>query len=105
MRDLNEDIYKIRHTLISDDKYAQEVLQSKNRSYFIEKMLEVSQGNISSLNISGAEEGMKIIDDTFDNLTVFKESNSYFCSNVGCVFQKEHIKIIEKKHIENILKI
>ena len=33
MRDLNEDIY------ISDDKYALEVLQSKNWSYFIEKVL------------------------------------------------------------------
>ena len=30
MRDLNEDTYKIRHTLVSDEKYVLEVLQSKN---------------------------------------------------------------------------
>ena len=48
MRDLNEDTFKIRHTLISDDKYALEVLHSKNWSYFIEEILEVSQGNIKN---------------------------------------------------------
>ena len=38
---LNEDTYKIiRHTLISDNKYALEVLQSTNWSYFIKKMLQ-----------------------------------------------------------------
>ena len=42
-RDLNKDTYKISHTLISDDKFALEVLQSKNWPYFIKKMLEVSQ--------------------------------------------------------------
>ena len=41
---LNEETYKIRHTLISDHKYAMEVLQSKNWSCFIVKMLEVSLG-------------------------------------------------------------
>ena len=41
---LNEETYKIRHTLISDHKYAMEVLQSKNSSCFIESMLEVSLG-------------------------------------------------------------
>ena len=30
MRDLNEETYKIRHTLVSDEKYVLEVLQSKN---------------------------------------------------------------------------
>ena len=33
-------------------------------------MLEVSQGHISSLNISRVEENIKIINDTFDNLKV-----------------------------------
>ena len=101
MSDLNEDTYKIRHTLISDDKYALEVLQSKNWSYFIKKLLEVSQGNISSLNISEIEEeDIKIINDTSDNLTVFEESSSYFYSNIGCVFQR----FLQATH-KNILKI
>ena len=37
MHDLNEDTYKIRRTLISDNKYVLEVLQSKNWSYFIKR--------------------------------------------------------------------
>ena len=41
---LDEETYKIRYTLISDQKYAPEVLQSKNWSCLIEKMLEVSLG-------------------------------------------------------------
>ena len=52
MHNLNEDTYKIRHIFISDNKYELEVLQSKNWSYFIKKMLEVSQGDISLLNMS-----------------------------------------------------
>ena len=52
MHNLNEDTYKTRHISISDNKYVLEVLQSKNWSYFIKKILEVSQGDISLLNMS-----------------------------------------------------
>ena len=78
-----------------------EVLQSKNRSYFIEKMLEVSKGNISSLNINGVEEDIKIINDTFDNLTVCKESYLYLYSNIGCAFQR-FLQATHEKHIKDI---
>ena len=84
MHDLNEETYKIRHTLISDNKYTLEVLQSKNWCYFIEKMLEVSHGNISSTNMSLVNEDKKIINDTFDNLTACKDTYSYFYSNWLC---------------------
>ena len=52
MHNLNEDTYKTRHILISDNKYMLEVLQSKFWSYFVKKILEVSQGDISLLNMS-----------------------------------------------------
>ena len=103
MRDLNEDTYKIRHTLISNNKYVLEVLQNKNWSYFIEKILEVSQGDISLLNISGVDQNIKIINGTSDNLAVCKESYSYFYSNIGCAFQR-FLQATYKKHIENIEK-
>ena len=74
MRDLNEDTYKIRYTLISDNKYVLEVLQSKNWFYFTKKMLGVSQSDISLFNISRVEEDIKVINGTFDNLTVFKDT-------------------------------
>ena len=72
IQNLNEDTCKIRHTFISDDKYPLGVLQSKNWSYFIEAMLEVSQGDISLLNMCGVSsdnlgEDIKIINDTKDN--------------------------------------
>ena len=64
-------------------------------------MLEVSQGNISSMNISVVEEDIKIINDTFDNLTVCKESYSNFYSEIGCAFQRFQ-EATHEKHIENI---
>ena len=76
MCNLTEETYKIGHTFISDNKYALEVLQSKNLSYFIEKMLEVSQSNISSLNMSSVIENVKIMNNTFHNLTVCKDTYS-----------------------------
>ena len=104
MHDLNEDSYKIRHTPISDDKYVLEFLQSMNWSYFIEKMLEVSQGNISSLNMNGASsnnlsEDVKIINDTKDILTICNNIYSYFYSNIGCALQRS-LQATYKKHIE-----
>ena len=100
MRDLNEATYKIRHTLILDDKYVLEVLQSKNWSYFIEKVLEVFQGDILSLKLIRAEEDIKIINDTFDNLTVCKDT--YYISIETLVV---HSKCFCKQCTKNILKI
>ena len=105
MRNLNEYTYEIRHTLISDDKYVLEVLQSKNCSYFIKKTLEVSQGNISSLNMSrvssdNLSEDIKTINNTKDNSTICKDTYSHFCSNTHCVLQgfcKQRKKNILKK--------
>ena len=51
-------------------------------------MLKVSQGEISSLNISGVEGDIKIINDSFDNLTVCKKSYSYFYLNIGFAFER-----------------
>ena len=60
-------------------------------------MVEVSQGDILSLNISGVEENIKIINSEFDNLAVCKESYSYFYSNIGCAFQR-FLQAKYKKH-------
>ena len=43
--------YKIKHAIISDDQYGLEVSQSKVWPYFIDRLLEISEGNISSLNL------------------------------------------------------
>ena len=108
MHDLNENAYKIGHTLILDNKYVVEVLQSKNLSYFIEKMLEVSHGDISLLNLSrvsryNLSEDIKVMNDTKDNLTICKDIYSYFCSNIGCMLQTL-LETMHKKHIEKMEK-
>ena len=45
---IGEEIQKIRHTNIADDGYALKNLQSKNWLYFIERITEISVGDILS---------------------------------------------------------
>ena len=66
-RDLGEEAYKVRHTIVLDDQHALESLQSKDRSYFINRLLEVSSGDISLINLLHNDES-KIINDTVENL-------------------------------------
>ena len=70
--------YKIRHAIISDDLNSIEKLQSKNWPYFIKCLLEVSDGDISSLNLINLSQNridtneLKIINDTIENLEICK---------------------------------
>ena len=90
-RDLGEESYKVRYTIVSDDHHVLECLQSKDGSYFINRLLEVYNGAILSLNLSGISqnqndiEEVKIINDTVENLEIFK--NYYvdtYASVSGC---------------------
>ena len=49
-RDLGEEAYKIRHTIVSDNQYALDTLQSKDWTYFINRLLEASKGDIHHIN-------------------------------------------------------
>ena len=70
--------YKIRHAIISDDLNSIEKLQSKNWPYFIKCLLEVSDGDISSLNLINLSQNridtneLKIINDTIEDLEICK---------------------------------
>ena len=55
-RDLGEESYKVRHTIISDDQHALENLQSKDWPHFINRLLEVSNDDISSLILLGIDQ-------------------------------------------------
>ena len=93
-RDFSGEAYKIRHAIISDDLHAIEKLQSKDWPYFINRLLEVSDGDISSLNLinlsqhQNDENELEIINDTIENLEICKSYYSDIYANVGCVFQK-----------------
>ena len=49
--DFREEVYKVRHNIILNELHAIEKLQSKNWPYFNNCLLEVSDGNISPLNL------------------------------------------------------
>ena len=77
---LNEDAYKVRHTIVLDDQYMLDVLHSRDWPYFIDRLLEVSKDDVTSLNLSGVNDSsqnnfkeMKIINDTIDDLTICKD--------------------------------
>ena len=76
-----------------DDLHAIEKLQSKNWPYYINRLLEVSDGDISLLNLinlsqnrNGANE-LEIINDTIENLEICKSYYLDIYADVGCVFQ------------------
>ena len=93
-RDFGEEAYKIRHTIISDKLHAIEKLQSKNWPYFINRLLEVSDGDISLLNLINLNQNqndtneLEIINGTIENLEICESYYSDIYGNVGCVFQK-----------------
>ena len=86
---LDEEPYKIRHTIVSDNQHALENLQRKDWSYFINHLLEVSNGDISSLILVGISqnqnnmEELKIINDTVENLEKCKNYYADVYANVS----------------------
>ena len=56
--DLGEKAYKIRHTIVSDNQHALETLQSKDWPYFINRLVEVSEGDITWLNLHGISQNI-----------------------------------------------
>ena len=106
-RDFGEQAYKIRHAIIFDDLHAIEKLQSQNQPYFINRLLEVSDGDISFLNLINLIQNrndankLEIINDIIENLGICKSCYSDICANVGSVFQnylQKHLTILSKKY-------
>ena len=54
--DLGEEACKGRYTIVSDDQHALKSLQRKDWSYFINRLLKFSSGDIFSLNLNDVEE-------------------------------------------------
>ena len=92
-RDFGEEPYKIRQNIISDDLHVLEKLQNRDWPYFINRLLDILDGDISSLNLfnfdqnwNDAEE-IEVINDTIENLKICKTYYSDIYTNVSSVFQ------------------
>ena len=77
-----------------DDLYAIEDLQRRDWSYFIDRLLKVSEADNSSFELFNPDHNrvnmneIQINNDTFENLEICKNFYSDIYENVGCVFQK-----------------
>ena len=91
--DLGEEPCKVTHTIVSDDQHALEILQSRHWPYFINRLLEVSDGSISSFSLAGIGqnqnniEELEIIDDTYENLEKYENCYADILPNVRGCFQ------------------
>ena len=87
-RDFGEEAYGIRHTIVSDDLHGVEKLQRKNWPYFINRLLEVSDGDIPSFNLINLSRNendaneLEIINDFIENLEIYKSYYSDIYANI-----------------------
>ena len=92
--DLREEVYKIRHTTVSDNQHALETLDSKDWPYFINRLLEISGGEITSFNSNRISqngndvEELKIISETIESLEICQIYYADVYANVSGSFQK-----------------
>ena len=84
LRQINEQVKLVRHSVITNNETALEILQNKDWQYFIERILEACQLKINgeSLEISSAKE-VKIIQDSVENFTICKTLYGNYYNQVG----------------------
>ena len=78
--------FAIRHTIVLDDNYSLETLQSKNWSYFVKTILEVSNDDVQ-LNSIMDQYKTDVISETFENLDICNEYYNSIYENVTSCFQ------------------
>ena len=92
--------FAIKHTQISDDKYALETLQNKNWPYFVKTVLEISNDDVDLSSVTDLNE-INIINETFENLNICKEYYSCIYDSIAGCFQ-EYLNKILTSHAEEI---
>ena len=83
-KQINEPMKPVRHTVVTDDETALEVLQTKNSQYFIKRILEVCQSNNGGelRQLVSAKE-IKIIENSVENLTICKSLYTNFYNQIA----------------------
>ena len=103
---ISEETYKVKHTIIAGDNYALEKMQSKNWPYFIERLIEISEGNITALDFSATQNNfneIKILNNIKDNLNIHNDYYNEIYNNIGHHFA-EYLKTLPETLINEIEK-
>ena len=83
---ISEENFKVKHTIIADDKYALENLQSKSGPYFVERLIEISEDDITALDFSGSENNfneIKILNKAKIMQVFLKDYDNKIYKNIG----------------------
>ena len=98
--------HAIRHTKLSDDNYALGALQDRNWPYFIDRIIEYSQGflNLSDIDKSDITE-LNVLRNTRDNFEIVKGVYNELLNGVGIMLHQlfKHMGYLNKKKIDTDL--
>ena len=98
--------FHIRHSTLTDDNYALNALQDRNWPYFINSIIEFSQGfiNLSDFHHSDATE-INILNNTRANFEIVKTVYNEMFTSVGINLHEffKNVEVIDKQRIDNDL--
>ena len=98
--------FPIRHSTLTDDNYALSALQDRNWPYFINRIIEFSQGfiNLSDLQHSDATE-INILNNTRANFEIVKTVYNELFTSVGINLHElfKNVGVLDKQKIDNDL--
>ena len=77
----------MRHTQISNDRYALETLQNKNWPYFVKTALQISNDDVDLSSVTDQNE-INIINENFENLNICKEYHNSIYNKTAGSFQE-----------------
>ena len=73
-----EPIKPVRHSVITDDDIALDVIQNENWQYFIETILKTRQTNNGGINNTAELKDVKLIKNSVENITICKQMYQNF---------------------------
>ena len=88
---LGKEIFTIRHSIIANDKYVLETLQNRNWSYYIKKLIYISNNDLDDeLFQQDEHNGEKsLVDQTFQNLNYCKQIHENVFNDLAYFFHRK----------------
>ena len=56
---IGEETFKVKYRIIPGNNYSLEKMQSKNQLYFVERLIEISESDITAFDFRGTENSFK----------------------------------------------